>query len=240
MQLPLLTFVIGVLNLGLGYALAAHLGFGPPALADSWRLLRPVRRLGKIGDGRGEAIRKPVQASNRQQTESPPDVPLPAAAEEAPDPVLKAEGIDFDTFRRFVAMSVSSLTDFAVRLKRSNCGDHHRTAWAFVAELQGTCQPYLERLNQAAQRLSDRLGGEVRELVLEQAAQLETTLSNLQYMNFDSGIAAAMGRLSQESGNTLAMARRLQQAFEAPPGTAGRKASEQSPQFSQAESAVSG
>lgn len=34
-----LTFVIGVLNVCLGYALAVYLGYEPPGLAESWRAL---------------------------------------------------------------------------------------------------------------------------------------------------------------------------------------------------------
>jgi hypothetical protein len=163
---------------------------------------------------------------------------LPAAAETAADPVWEPDQIDLDNYRRFVAVSVTSLSDFAARLKRSSRGEHHRTAWAFVAELQGICQPYLDRLGQAAERLSDQLGDEVQQLVLEQAAQLETTLSNLQYMNFDSGASAAFQRLSQEAGNTLSMARRLQAALQAPLQTTGQKAPEQSPQSLPVETAA--
>jgi hypothetical protein len=34
-----LTFVIGVLNVCLGYALAVYLGYGPPGLWESWQAL---------------------------------------------------------------------------------------------------------------------------------------------------------------------------------------------------------
>jgi len=107
-----------------------------------------------------------------------------------------------------------------------------------VAELQGICQPYLEKLRQATQRLSDQLRNQVQELVLEQTAQLETTLGNLQYMDFGSGASAAIARLSQETANTLSMARKLQQALEPAPETSDQKASEESPPSVQPESAV--
>jgi len=241
MELLHLVLVVGVLNLALGYALAVHLGLGPPTLADTWKLLGFARRIVKTSNGRDDVIGKPLQSPHQeQQTASPPDAPLPAEPAEASDPVLEPQQIDLDTFRRLVAMSASSLTDFAARLKRSDQQDHHRTAWSLVAELQEICQPYLEKLRQAAERLSDQLGDEVQELVLEQAAQLETTLSNLQYMNFDSGDSAAIGRLSQETGNTLSLARRLQQALQAPPGTTDQKASEESPQALQVGAPVAG
>jgi hypothetical protein len=237
MRFVFLVTMFGVLNLGLGYALAVYSGFGPRSLADTWRLLGFARPMGTIRD---DAIGEPVQAPNRQQAVSPSDAPLPAAAEEASDPVLKPNRIDLDTFRRFVAMSVSSLTDFAARLKRSNRGDHHRTGWAFVAELQEICQPYLEKLRKAVEWLSDEVDNEVQGLVLDQLAQLETTLGNLQYMDFGSDASAAIGRLSQETGNTLSLARRLRNALEALPATAGQRASEASPQSLQVEPAAAG
>ncbi len=235
-----LVFVIGVLNLALGYALAVYLRLGRPTLADTWRLLGLARPIGKIGNGRDGAIGKPVQEPNQQQAVPPSDASLAAAPEEASPPVPEPAGIDLDTFRRFVATSASGLTDFTARLKKSNRTDHHRTGWTFVAELQEVCQPYLEKLRKAADRLSDQLGDEAQGLVLEQLAQLETTLGNLQYMDFDSGVSAAIGRLSQETANTLSMARKLQQALEAPVGTTGPKASEEASQSLQVEPAAPG
>ena len=48
MSLVLLTLVIGLLNIGLGYALAVRYGYGPPSLMDAWEVLladRSVRTL---------------------------------------------------------------------------------------------------------------------------------------------------------------------------------------------------
>lgn len=230
MEFVFLVFGMSMLNLVLGFALAVYLRFRWYTVANDWRLLGPARPSGQISNGRDDAIGEPVQAANQQQAVSPSHVPWPAAAENVCAPVPKPERINVDTFGGFVAKFASSLTDFAARLKRSNRGDCHRTAWDFVAELQGICQPYLEKPTQAAEGLSDQLAAEVQELILEQASQLETTLSNLQYMDFDASVTAAMGRLSQESENTLAMTRRLQQAIQAPTGTTGQKASEESPQ----------
>jgi hypothetical protein len=232
----LLVFAIGALNLGLGYALAVSLGFGPPSLGPAWRLLGSGRGAAKI---REEVIAAAAQEPTpKQQTVPPPDPPMPSAAEKAPDPVPEPKQIDRETFRRFVETSVSSLKDFAARLKRAGREDHQRTAWALVAELQGICQPFLEKLRQAAERLSEEIGDEAQEIVLELAAQLETTLSNLHYMNFDSGISAAMERLSQDTGNTLSMACRLQEALDAPSGSNGSNASDESLHFLQVEPAA--
>lgn len=241
MAFVLLVFTIGALNVVLGYAAAVYLGFGPPRLADTWRLLGPARRIGKTSDARGRMTEKPVpEPPPKQQGVSPAVALSPAVPEEAADLLLKPEPLDVDAFRRFVAMSASSLTDFSTRLKKSSWGDNQRTAWAFVAELQGICNPYLEKLRQATQQLCDKVGDEVQDLVLGQLAQLETTLSNLQYMDFDSGASAAIGRLSQETDSTLSGARKLQHALHPPPGTADQEASEGSPQALQVEPAVPG
>ena len=56
---------------------------------------------------------------------------------------------------------------------------------------------------------------EVPQLILQQAAQLETALSNLQYMDFESSCPAAVERLRTDAEKTLAVAHRLQKALEA-------------------------
>jgi hypothetical protein len=217
MQAVLLVFVIGVLNVALGYAVAVYLGLATPTLPETWRLLGSKRPIVKISGSRHNVSGKPVLEPGQERPAEPIlDTSLPASAENAPETVVERPPMDVDAFRRFVAKSVSSLADFAARLKRYDRAEHLRSPWSAVAELQEICQPYLERLTQAAEQLSDQLGDTVQDLILEQAAQLETTLSNLQYMDFGSGDSAAEDRLSQESGNTLAMARRLQQALKAP------------------------
>ena len=198
----LLVFLIGALNLGLGYALAVCLGFGLPTSADAWGLPDAMQL---------------EPAYEPQQTASLSD--MPAAMAEASDPVANPNEQPIETLRAFVVKSISSLTEYMARLKKGNRGDPQRTAWTFVADLQAVCQPYLEKLKLVADGLSDDVGDELQALVLDQAAQLETTLSNLNYMNFDSGISEAMGRLSQDAENSLAMARKLQTAIDASRGT---------------------
>ena len=41
----LLTLVIGIVNLALGYALAARLGLAPPTLDDAWQAVGPGKAL---------------------------------------------------------------------------------------------------------------------------------------------------------------------------------------------------
>jgi len=58
-----LTFVIGMLNVCLGYALAVYLGYGPPGLPESWQALTaaaPVREqakaVGRVAEGLAEHL----------------------------------------------------------------------------------------------------------------------------------------------------------------------------------------
>lgn len=61
MQLVLLTFVIGVLNLCIGYCLAVSLGYGPPTLWDAWEVLQAPRPTAGISSDQIEAIENVIQ-----------------------------------------------------------------------------------------------------------------------------------------------------------------------------------
>jgi len=225
MQFVLLTFVIGVLNLCLGYALAVHLGYGPPTLWDAWEALGGPRPTADISSDQITATEDVIQGPEQAWVPSP-EKSLPAEPEEDSDPVVEPELSDLDALRRFVDKAIASLSDFTARLKKSDGGQAGRTSWNFVADLQQICEPYLRHLSEAADRLCDSgeataLSDEVQQTILEQVAQLETTLSNLQYMDFDSGVSTAMTRLSADTENTLSLARSLQKALEAEPETAG-------------------
>lgn len=214
MAFVLLVFAIGVLNLALGFAVAVHLSSRQLTLVDAEDGLCGSARSIEQSDGDRRGV------GGEPPTAEQPELPLPGpAAAEDLDPDLELERIDFPTFGRFVATAVSALTDFTARLQKNNRGDQQRTAWAFVAELQEICQPYLNRVTQAVEQLLDEVGDKIQGLLLEQLAQLETTLNNLRYMDFDSGASAAFARLAQETGNTLSMARELQEALEADPET---------------------
>ena len=225
MQLVLLTFVIGVLNLCIGYGLAVYLGHGPPALRDTWEVLQSSRPIAGISSGRVEATEAMVQGLE-QESASLPETPAPAEPEEGSDRVVEPELSDLDALRRIVDQAASSLSGLAVRLEKSHEGQFGRTAWSFVGELHEVCNPYLQALTETTERILDdvdcsgratALGDEVEQVALDQMAQLETTLSNLQHMDFDTGISTAMTRLTSEIENTLTIARRLQKALEGEP-----------------------
>ncbi|NUQ65216.1 MAG: GGDEF domain-containing protein [Pirellulales bacterium] len=84
-----------------------------------------------------------------------------------------------------------------------------------VAELLEDCQTYLAEQSEAAERFRNRIGelGELKSLGediemanLEQSAQIETTISNLKHMDFESDLEAANQRILGEL-NHLRVAR---------------------------------
>lgn len=229
MQFVLLTFVIGVLDLCLGYAIAVYLGYGPPSLWDAWDLLLASQPARGASSQHAAPTHEPLRGPD-QALASHPDASLSVDPEGASDSAAEPELPALDLLRGIVAKGTSGLSDFTARLKSSHGGQPGRTSWSLVAELQQICEPYLRDLTKASERLSDDVGDpgdegavndEVRQIILEQLAQLETTLSNLQYMDFDSALpTATMTRLSVDSENTLSVARSLQKALEAAPETA--------------------
>jgi hypothetical protein len=223
MPFVLLVLTIGVLNLCLGYAAAVYLGYGPPSLWDAWEVLGICRGTqGTWGDSdlmAGDATREP-----KRRSASPPETSSPPDPEETPDPAAEPAISDLDALRRTVAQGASSLADFTARMKAGGPGQRGATAWNFVARLQESCKEYLQHLSEVAERPpgdASWLGelaasaDEVQQLILEQAAQLETTLSNLQYMDFESSCSSAVARLREDAKKTLSAARRLQKALEA-------------------------
>jgi hypothetical protein len=50
-----LTFVIGVLNVCLGYAIAVYMGYGPPSLPEAWQALTVQSRIPEPDQATGQA-----------------------------------------------------------------------------------------------------------------------------------------------------------------------------------------
>jgi len=227
MQLVLLTFVIALLNLCLGYAIGVYLGYGPPTLSDAREALLAPRPAADISSDQVVAIEEVIQGLE-QELPALADTSLSAEPEVLEDPVAEPELSDLDALRRSVDKAMASLTEFTDRLEKSGRGQSDRTAWSFVGELREVCEPYLQHLSEAAEGPCDEIhdsdqatavSDEVEDIILEQVAQLETTLSNLQYMNFDSGFPSAMSRLRSDAGNTLSTARKLQKVLNPEPET---------------------
>jgi|GEM_PF-7056603 len=77
-------------------------------------------------------------------------------------------------------------------------------------DLRDDCEEYLQQQQELSSQLSKRieelgdlksLGEEIEMKILEQAAQIETTLSNLKHMDFDTDLEEAGGRLIAELNN---------------------------------------
>jgi len=67
MKLVLLTFVIGTLNFCIGYALAAHLGYGSTNLSEMWKMLRGKRSTEHISINQVEAVDESFPELNEPQ-----------------------------------------------------------------------------------------------------------------------------------------------------------------------------
>jgi len=64
----LMILMIGMLNVCLGYALAVHLGYGPPSLMDAWDALGPPGSCGGRTETAGQA-----EAESDWETGWPPE-----------------------------------------------------------------------------------------------------------------------------------------------------------------------
>ena len=230
MQVVLLTFVVAVSNLWLGYVLAVHWHERPRTPWTMWRRWRFWRPTVKGSTGQPAATE-----DNAEEAASSPEEPLPAESEEVSDAVAESGLSDLERLRQFVNKAVARLMELTGVLTKGKGKQSDSSAWSLVGELREVCDAYIRHLNKVSERLFDdprdlgqarAVSDEVEGIILEQVAQLETTLSNLHYMDFDSGMSAAMKRLTAETENTLATARRLQKALEPEPETTDDKAAE--------------
>jgi len=246
----LLTLLIGVLNVCLGYALAVWLGYGPPGLSAAWQALgvEPATDDRRTGDK--EAVPQPADAQQptplRPVPVGPADAQSDAAAEapapdETPPPQEMADLLGsigpalWDLDGKYVETSVLKLnvamiqsaaraTEIDSRLRACQDRIDAETIQSCLAELRKDCETYLAEQSEAAAQFHGRLdelgelstlGEQIEAANLEQAAQIETTLSNLQYMDFQSDLAAAGHRLLAEIGHLRVARHRMRDNQEA-------------------------
>ncbi len=250
--------VIGIVNLGLGYALAVYLGYGPPSLSAAWHTLdnfpgflvpRTVAVLPGIetypavveDEDVAPAIEPPLPAepATRGIAEpAPVETPISHVAmlddsdadEVFVQPAFEAYDDDAvellrrdqpDTWEansRYVETSIQNLNvammksgvraiELDNRLRSCRGRTDAATIETCLAQLKEDCQTYLNELSEATERFQARIG-ESKELGklssasemsnLDQAAQIETTLSNLENMDFRSDLETANTRLIDE------------------------------------------
>ncbi len=225
-------FIIAVLNLCLGYALAVYLaprlGIAPPPAAQP----RPVPQAPPIA-----APPTAVPAA------APTPQPQPVAEEPAPQPALPPvpdptpeiprEWLDLlDETERgnsFVEASIhvlklevgryrDQLIGIDTRIRRCLAAPEAAEIEQCLADLKQCNVDWLARQGEAAGHLRNRqgnlgefstMGASLEETLLEQTAQIETTCNNVEQLDFSADPAAACERLITEMGKLLDMAHNL-------------------------------
>jgi hypothetical protein len=130
--------------------------------------------------------------------------------------------------------SEAKVIEIESRLRAASGHDDRETIAACVAELLADCETYLVEQREAGTRFHERAGqsGELSSIVeqielanLEQSAQVETAISSLRAMDFESDLATAAERLSAEIDGLRATRHRLSDSLKvAFPGIAGAQA----------------
>lgn len=228
MSLAVLTFIVGILNLCLGYALAVRWGWG-------------------LGVGQGLKARRHSDTDMENEIEIQVDELLDEFAETSLEDLLDNDAdddMDTEAFdeaydddvaalsspdgpdawnldEKYVETSILKLniatmksgaraTEIDTKLRAIRGNSDRDTIQSCLAELTLDCETYLEELAEMAERFSERIGelgelsalGEEIELAnLEHSAQIETTISNLKMMDFGSDLEAANERLLEEIKN---------------------------------------
>ncbi|NQT40930.1 MAG: diguanylate cyclase [Planctomycetes bacterium] len=134
------------------------------------------------------------------------------ALEAAQDWDLNEKYVETSLLKLNIAMMKSGAraTELDTRLRAMAGKTDLETVQTCMAELLEDCETYLGEQSEAADEFAGRVGelGELSELGeevetanLEQAAQIETTISNLKHMDFVSDLESANGRLLEEIAN---------------------------------------
>jgi len=230
-----LVLTIGILNICLGFVLAVHTGYGPPGLIEAWDALggRPEPISNKEVDQfvdqmnglsldamlddevEDEELFGHIDVEEYEDDEDEiADLLNPNAPENWN---LDEKYIETSILKLNIAMikSGNRATEIDTRLRACRGKSDKETIQECYDRLKEDCESYLNEQAEAAAKFSDRIGemGELAEMGadiemgnLEQSAQVETTLSNLQHMDFDSDLEIANQRLLAEIHN-LRMAR---------------------------------
>ena len=234
----LLTFTVGVLNVCLGYAVAVFLGYGPPGWAEAWEALTGegastsvrIEPLSAIPE---EFAAGPVElmlddASGEESEIEPYSEPYDEDAAEFDQVVLSAPE-HWDLNEKYVETSILKLNiammksgaramELDAKLRACRGRSSPEIIKKCLTELHEDCQAYLAEQAENAEKFRERvgelgelkgLGDEIEMANLEQIAQVETTLGNLKYMDFESDLEAANARLLEEINNLRVARHRL-------------------------------
>jgi len=197
-----LVLAIGVLNLCLGYAVAVHLGYGPPGILETWESL-----MVEPPGGLGQAAMGDLPA--QQPTE---DAVEPPATDNPQNWQLDDQFIERTILNLNVAMinSGNRTTQIEARLREHRGDTDAAMLRECLALFKEDCETYLIEQAEQSEMFCSRigelgelgaLGKEIETANQQQAAQIETALSNLGLIDIESDLEAAGEWLLEEIGN---------------------------------------
>jgi diguanylate cyclase (GGDEF)-like protein len=231
-----LVLIIGINSIGLGYALAVWLGYGPgsgPAvewLQNFWPWEPPVSALPSAADPSAMGSDLPDLPDLPPERDAEPD--LPAAELESLKPLEPLAAEPPVVEMPVLAQSVLGLNEVVLRslakvqeiegLLRAAQGNYEVSNLRQCAkELGADCETYLaaqreatERLHQQAIELETQepLAEQIELANLEQSALTETVIAHLQQLDFESDLAATAEHLLAEIHDLHAGRHRLHDA----------------------------
>jgi diguanylate cyclase (GGDEF)-like protein len=240
-----ITFIIAILNICLGFALAMYLGYGPAGLNQIWNALGSSHRqimpslsslsLSSPGFSAG-SMEEPPETSKEDKLAGGTTLENTDESHDDSAAGLLESSLpeNWDLDERYVETSILRLNiaiiksdqrtveiDSQLRACQGHCDkDVVETCLRLLRE---DCIAYLSEQKEAAEKFQSRIHefGEMRTLCedietanLEQAAQVETTLSNLEYMDFHSDPEAASQRLLEEIKNLYVARHKLRDNHE--------------------------
>lgn len=230
MGLILLTFLIGALNLFIGYAVAVRIGYGPPTLSGPFygQLSTTSPPETDMGDDDFEAMLSDMietdtddmldEADEMEMDLEPLDEPYDdeaVALLDSDSPEIwdiNEKYVETSILRLNIAMMKSGArsTEIDTQLRSIRGSSDKETIKDCWSRLKEDCESYLQEQSEAADRFAARvdelgelasLGEEIEFANMNQASQIETTVSNLDYMDFDSDLESANARLLEEIAN---------------------------------------
>ncbi len=207
--------VIGVLNFLVGYAVAVYLERGPAPRpkAPPVALEQPIELVEETeADRFQQRIELQREEFVRQVQEEEPEVePIPSDWLD----ILEQESVEANSFieasvqilRLEVGKYREALLDVEDAVRTCQAAANVESLEGLLKQLKDLNQDWLDKQSDAVGHLQSRgdglgdfskMGGELETVLLEQAAQIETTLSNLDLMDFSSDAKAGCDRLLDE------------------------------------------
>lgn len=204
-----LTIIFAVLNIGLGFALAVYMK-SKSGLFQEPRNTLYADTLPSAPEQ--DASASPISPAASQETAEAPNNALPAEALESNPLInwdLDEKFVETSILRLNVAILKSGMKAKEIDAKLRSCKGHsdRDVIESSVNMLNEDCQAYLAEQKEAGEKFINRISefGDLKELCdkidmsnLEQAAQVETTMNNLRYMDFYADLEASNQRLRGE------------------------------------------